>query len=74
MLAVVTKSDTVDRDGSGAQLLAVSELGEWAEVVPVSAVTGYQLELLGDLLVARLPVGPNAVSRTASSPTSRRRS
>jgi GTP-binding protein Era len=59
VLAVVTKSDTVDRQRLGEHLLAVSKLGEWAEVLPVSAVTGFQLELLADLLVERLPVGPN---------------
>ncbi|HEX4016574.1 MAG TPA: GTPase Era [Frankiaceae bacterium] len=59
VLAVVTKSDAVDREQLGAQLLAVSRLGEWAEVVPVSAVTGFQVELLCELLVQRLPEGPN---------------
>jgi GTP-binding protein Era len=59
VLAVVTKSDAVDRERLGAQLLAVSKLAEWAEVVPVSAVTGFQVDLLTDLLVQRLPEGPN---------------
>ncbi len=59
VLAVVTKSDAVDRERLGAQLLAVSRLGEWAEVIPVSAVTGFQVDLLTDLLVQRLPEGPN---------------
>ncbi len=59
VFAVVTKSDTVDRQRLGEQLLAVSRLGEWAEVLPVSAVTGFQVELLTDLLVQRLPEGPN---------------
>ncbi|MGZ4619261.1 MAG: GTPase Era [Frankiaceae bacterium] len=59
VVAVVTKADLVgDPDVLGAQLLAVAGLGDWAEVVPVSAVTAHQLGLLGDLLVARLPVGP----------------
>ena len=59
VVAVVTKTDLVgDRDALGAQLLAVAGLGEWAEVVPVSAVAGHQLGLLGDLLAARLPTGP----------------
>ena len=31
---------------------------EWAEVVPVSAVSGDQVALLADLLVAQLPDGP----------------
>ena len=59
VVAGVTKADVVtDRDALGAQLLAVAALGEWAEVVPVSAVAGHQLGLLGDLLAARLPTGP----------------
>jgi GTP-binding protein Era len=59
VIAVVTKTDLVtDRDRLGAQLLAVAALGDWAEVVPVSAVTAHQVELLADLLVARLPEGP----------------
>jgi GTP-binding protein Era len=58
VLAVVTKTDLAEPDQVGAQLLAVAELGDWAEVVPVSARTGFQLDLLADLLVARLPEGP----------------
>ncbi len=58
VVAIVTKSDAVDRDRLGAQLLAVSGLGEWADVVPVSAVSGYQVDVVADLLVARLPEGP----------------
>lgn len=59
VVAVVTKADLLpDRDRMGARLLAVSRLGDWAEVVPVSAVTGYHVDLLADLLVARLPAGP----------------
>ncbi len=57
-VAVVTKSDLVDRDRLAQQLVAVSGLQEWAEVVPVSAVEGFQVDLLADLLVRRLPVGP----------------
>jgi GTP-binding protein Era len=58
VIAIVTKADAVDRDRLGAQLLAVSALGQWAEVVPVSAVSGWQVELVSDLLIARLPEGP----------------
>src|SRR5207245_3958580 len=39
------------------QLVAVSELGDWADVVPVSAVTGFQLDVLADVLVSHLPPG-----------------
>jgi GTP-binding protein Era len=58
VVAVVTKADVADRDGVGERLLEVSGLGDWAEVVPVSARTGFQVELLTELLVARLPESP----------------
>jgi GTP-binding protein Era len=62
-VAVVTKTDAVPRDRVAEQLLAVSRLGEqtgiaWAEVVPVSAQAGQQVDLLADLLVGLLPEGP----------------
>jgi GTP-binding protein Era len=58
LFAVVTKTDKVDRDQVGAQLLAVSEIADFAEIVPVSAVGNEQVDLLADLLIARLPEGP----------------
>jgi GTP-binding protein Era len=54
----VTKTDLVEPDRVGAQLLAVSELGDWADVVPVSAQSGFQLSRLADVLVGHLPEGP----------------
>lgn len=61
--AVATKTDLVDRGRLADHLAAIAELGrtggvEWAEVVPVSAVSGEQVALLADLLVAQLPEGP----------------
>ena len=63
VLAVVTKVDLVPPERVAAQLLAGQRLGEqvgldFAEIVPVSAVTGFQVDLLADLLIARLPEGP----------------
>ena len=58
VIAVVTKTDKVSRQQVGEQLLAVSQLGDWAEIVPTSAVSDFQVALLADLLVARLPEGP----------------
>jgi GTP-binding protein Era len=58
VIAVVTKTDKVPRQQVGEQLLAVSQLHDWAEVVPTSAVSDFQVGLLADLLVARLPEGP----------------
>jgi GTPase len=58
VIAVLTKTDAAQRAEVATQLLALSRLGEWAEIVPVSAVAGEQVELLTDLLIARLPAGP----------------
>lgn len=58
VVAVVTKSDTVDRARLAEHLVAVSGLGDWADVVPVSAVDGYQVDVLADVLVSHLPEGP----------------
>ena len=40
------------------QLSELAELGDFTDVVPVSAVDGTQVGLLADLMVARLPAGP----------------
>lgn len=59
LIAIVTKMDKVSKDQVGAQLLAVSELvGPDTEIVPVSATSGTQLDVLTDVLVAQLPPGP----------------
>ena len=58
VIAVVTKTDKVGKQQVGEQLLAVSQLADWADIVPTSAVSDFQVGLLADLLVARLPEGP----------------
>jgi GTP-binding protein Era len=57
-VAVVTKTDLVPRPALAEQLLAVAALGDFDEVVPVSAVSGDQVDLLAELLVGLLPEGP----------------
>jgi GTPase len=62
-IAVATKTDLVGSDRLAAHLVDIAELGdtsnlEWSEIVPVSASTGHQVELLRDLLIAGLPTGP----------------
>ena len=57
VVVVVTKTDQVPPERVAQQLVAVSELGDWADVVPVSAVTGFQLDVLADVLVSHLPEG-----------------
>ncbi|BBX38252.1 GTPase Era [Mycolicibacterium mageritense DSM 44476 = CIP 104973] len=59
LIAIVTKIDKVPKDRVAAQLLAVSELvGPDTDIVPVSATAGEQLDVLTDVLVAKLPPGP----------------
>jgi GTP-binding protein Era len=58
VIAVVTKTDAARRDQVAAQLAAISELADFAEVIPVSAVANDQVELLTTLLLARVPEGP----------------
>jgi GTPase len=57
VVVVVTKADTVSPERVAGQLVAVSRLGDWADVVPVSATAGFQLDVLTDVLVSRLPEG-----------------
>ncbi|BBX45393.1 GTPase Era [Mycobacterium cookii] len=58
LIGVVTKIDKIAKDKVAAQLVAVSELLGDAEIVPVSAVAGEQIDLLTNVLAAALPVGP----------------
>lgn len=59
VLGVVTKIDRLTPDKVAAQLLALSELlGTDSEVVPVSATSGQQLDVLTDVLVSLMEPGP----------------
>ena len=58
VVAVVTKADTVTREALAAQLLAVSELGEWADIVPVSAQRNEQIDVLEEVLLKHMPLSP----------------
>ncbi|MCB2175538.1 MAG: GTPase Era [Actinomycetales bacterium] len=58
VIAVVTKADLASRARLAEHLTAVAGLGDWAEIVPVSAVDGFQVDTLVDVLVRHLPEGP----------------
>jgi GTPase len=58
VLAVVTRTDLASKAQIAAQLIEVSRLGSFADIVPVSAVAGDQVDLLAQLLVDQLPEGP----------------
>jgi GTPase len=58
VVGIVTKTDAASRQQIASQLLALNGLGDFADIVPVSAVAGDQIELLADVLVTHLPEGP----------------
>jgi GTP-binding protein Era len=57
-ICVVNKVDAVRRRAEVPQLAAAAALGDFAEVVPVSAVSGAGLDVLRGLIVDRLAEGP----------------
>lgn len=65
IVAAVTKSDLVGRAALAKRLQEVSELADFAEVVPVSAAKGERVELLASLLVERMPESPPLYPRDA---------
>jgi GTPase len=58
LVAVATKTDAVRRERVLEHLTEVAALGDWADVVPVSAVGGKGVDVLADVLVSHLPPGP----------------
>jgi GTPase len=58
LVVVVTKADRVDRPRLTDQLMAVDRLVEADDIIPVSAVDGFQVGELADVLTSHLPEGP----------------
>jgi GTP-binding protein Era len=61
-VALATKADLVEPDRMVEHLAEIAALGEsvgieWASVVPVSATSGYQVDVVADELVKLLPEG-----------------
>jgi GTP-binding protein Era len=54
-VAIVTKIDAASRPATAAQLLAVSQLREWETIIPVSATSRIQLDVLTNELIRLLP-------------------
>jgi len=57
-VAIVTKADTVSREKLAQHLMSVSEVYDWDEIIPVSALTGEQVGHLVDVLISKLDDGP----------------
>ena len=58
VVVIVTKTDRVAKAALPPQLIAASQLLEADDVVPVSAVEGYQVDELTEVLFGHLPAGP----------------
>ncbi|WP_410673416.1 GTPase Era [Amycolatopsis sp. cmx-4-68] len=58
VIGIVTKTDLVQPQQVAEQLLALQDVMDFAELIPVSAVDGFQVGALADLLVGKLPEGP----------------
>ena len=54
-VAIVTKIDSTSRPAVAEQLQAVSELRDWDAIIPVSALTSIQLDVLAGELIKLLP-------------------
>ncbi|MDQ6658397.1 MAG: GTPase Era [Actinomycetota bacterium] len=58
VIGIVTKSDKVNGQRVAEQLLALSQLREFDQLIPVSATNGFQVDEVGCLLMRQLPAGP----------------
>lgn len=58
LVAAVTKTDLVGPDRLAEHLIEVSHLLSFDEIVPISAVTGKQVDVLIDVVASLLPQGP----------------
>ena len=63
LVALATKSDLVGPERLAQHLVAIQKLEEkldirWAEMIPVSSVSGENVDVVGETLVRLLPEGP----------------
>lgn len=61
VIAIATKSDSVDKQRLAEHLIAIDRLGDWTAIVPCSAVRGDQVEDVFQLLGEHLPESPAAL-------------
>ncbi|MBI1757643.1 MAG: GTPase Era [Actinobacteria bacterium] len=58
VVGIVTKTDKVSPERVAEQLVGLSAVMEFADLIPVSAAAGFQVGTLADLLIGYLPEGP----------------
>jgi len=57
-VAIVTKTELASQSEVISALKAVSELRDWDEIIPVSALANQQLDVLTDVLLGLMPYSP----------------
>ncbi len=57
VIGIVTKTDKVSDHQVAEQLLALSQVREFAELIPVSATQGFQVDEVASVLMGHLPLG-----------------
>jgi len=57
VIGIVTKTDKVSDHRVAEQLLALSRVREFAELIPVSATQGFQVDEVASVLMGHLPLG-----------------
>jgi GTP-binding protein Era len=58
VVAFATKADRVDRARLTEHLLGIADLLDADDIVPVSALDGFQVPVLEEVLIGHLPAGP----------------
>ncbi|SDZ81763.1 GTP-binding protein Era [Bowdeniella nasicola] len=58
LVAAITKTDLAGKERTARALIEASQLADFADLVPVSAVAGHQVDTLTDVLVSYLPKSP----------------
>lgn len=58
VVAIATKIDLVDKQRLAEHLIAIDQVGHWADIIPCSAVRGDQVGEVASVLSAYLPVSP----------------
>ena len=56
--ALVTKTDAISKEKLPARLLQIQDAFEWDEIIPISAIKSFQIDLVLQLFKKYLPEGP----------------
>ena len=57
-LLAINKMDLIQQEQAIPLVTAYDEMHDFEEIIPISALTGYNLDLLREQIVERLPLGP----------------